>query len=97
MSHENFVFQVGSGDLYGEEEEEDDYNEPITTTTSTPHPHRHHHGETFQILNETNLSPSEVQYQLPSTSLLINYDELIATPVFVSSFSLNHSNYCNND
>lgn len=33
---------------------------------------------------ETVLSPSEIQYHLPSTSLLIDYDEdLISTPLFV--------------
>ncbi|KAK6624877.1 hypothetical protein RUM44_011741 [Polyplax serrata] len=80
--------QVGSGDQYeDEDDEEEDYIEPITTT-SNPHPHRHHHGEDFDMINETKietvLSPSEIQYHLPSTSLLIDYDEdLISTPLFV--------------
>lgn len=73
-----------SGDQYEEDEDdEEDYNEPITTLS--PHPHRHHHGESFNTVNDTNfLTPSEVQYHLPSTSLLIDYEEdLVSTPVFI--------------
>lgn len=79
-----FFFKVGSGDNYEEdEEEEEDYNESVTTI-STPHPHRHHHGEEVELINGTQLLPSEVQYQLPSISFQNNYEDLISTPAFVS-------------
>jgi len=73
----------------GGEDEEEDYGEPVTTAADT-HPHRHHHGQSEQddlnkgTIGGPELEPSEVFYQRPSTSLLLNYENIIATPSFVS-------------